>query len=499
MDSTDLRNLDRQHVWHPFTHMKLWLADDDALTIVAAEGCELIDAEGRRYLDGVASLWCNVHGHRVRAIDDAIRAQLDRVAHSTQLGLANDVASKLAERLVSIAPPGLTKVLYASDGASATEMAFKLAVQFWWNQGRREKCEFVGFVDAYHGDTVGAMSVGHSVAFHRPYEPLLFKTHYVEQARGKGQEARERTLASVESVLRGHGSRIAAIAVEPVVMGAAGMIVQPPGFVRGLRELCDRFDVLLIADEVATGFGRTGRMFACEHDGVTPDLLCLGKGLTGGYLPLSATLTTQRIFDAFLGEPHEGKTFFHGHTFGGNPLCCAAALVNIELFERDGTLERGQRLASHLAARFEKLRAHKHVGEIRQAGLMCGIDLVAESAHREGEAPAEPAARNEPPADARSRAVESRIRIGSAGASPSHVASPRRFDPKRRVGAEVCRRIRRHGVILRPLGDTIVVMPPLVMSNEQADRIVDAIEAEIADLSEFDDSRSNEGLVAGDF
>ncbi len=488
-----LRNLDRQHVWHPFTHMKLWLADDDALTIVAAEGCELIDAEGRRYLDGVASLWCNVHGHRVRAIDDAIRAQLDRVAHTTQLGLSNDVASILAERLVRIAPKGLAKVLYASDGASATEMAFKLAVQFWWNQGRREKCEFVGFVDAYHGDTVGAMSVGHSVAFHRPYEPMLFKTHYVAVGSGRWAVGREEALQRVGSVLRAQGSRIAAIAIEPVVMGAAGMIVQPAGFVRGLRELCDRHDVLLIADEVATGFGRTGRMFACEHDGVTPDLLCVGKGLTGGYLPLSATLTTQRVFDAFMGDPHEGKTFFHGHTFGGNPLCCAAALANLDLFDRVGTLERGQRLASHLAARFEKLRAHKHVAEIRQAGLMCGIDLVAETAldsfcpglARGEDSGARPDAF--PPA---SRGLNEQ----AFDRAPS-----RRFDPKRRVGAEVCRRIRRHGVILRPLGDTIVVMPPLVMSTEQADRVVDAIEAEIADLSEFDDSRSTEGLVAGDF
>ncbi|MFT3789092.1 MAG: adenosylmethionine--8-amino-7-oxononanoate transaminase [Tepidisphaeraceae bacterium] len=474
MDTQRLINLDKQHLWHPFTHMSLWLDDPQPLVIVAGEGCELIDSGGRRYLDGISSLWCNVHGHRVREIDDAIRTQLDRIAHTTQLGLSNDVAIELAERLVSITPPGLSKVLYASDGASSTEMAFKLAAQYWWNLGKPEKHEFIGFVDAYHGDTVGAMSVGHSEAFHRPYAPLLFKTHYVSGEWGVGSgEARtatnslnstlhtpHSTLARVEDVLRAHANRIAAICVEPMVMGAAGMIVQPPGFVRGLRDLATKYDVLLIADEVATGFGRTGKMFACEHEGVSPDLLCLGKGLTGGYLPLSATLASQRIFDAFLGAPHEGKTFFHGHTFAGNPLACAAALANLKLFETNQSIENANRLAEVIAKRLTRLRSSSpHVAATRQCGLMVGIDLVQDR-------------------------------------TPNQ-----KFDPRLRVGANVCRKIRDSGVILRPLGDTLVVMPPLAMSVEQVERVFDAIELALTSIV-AGIALASEGphkVVAGDF
>lgn len=447
MTTQQIQQLDKQYLWHPFTHMSVWL-EQDPLVITEGEGVFLIDSEGNRYLDGISSLWCNIHGHRVKEIDQAIRAQLDRIAHTTQLGLTNDVAVILAQKLIEIAPTGLTRVLYASDGASATEMAFKLAVQYWWNKGLKEKHRLIAIKEAYHGDTVGAMSVGMTSAFHKPYRPLLFPVHYVEP-----------TLPSIESVLRQHAASVAAICVEPVVMGASGMIVHPPGLLRGIRELADRYDVLLICDEIATGFGRTGRMWACDHDQVTPDLMCIGKGLTGGYLPLSATLTKQTIFEAFLGQPHEGKTFFHGHTYCGNPLACAAAIASIELLHKNRLVEQVADRAPILGRMLNRLRELPHVGEIRQQGYMIGIDLLADR------------------------------------------TTGRRFDPKARIGAVVCQSIRRHGVILRPLGDTIVVFPPLVIQPPQLQQIVDAIYTEVSRLKTNDilvPSRSDD-LIAGDF
>jgi adenosylmethionine-8-amino-7-oxononanoate aminotransferase len=453
----DLRRLDKQHVWHPFTPMKLW-NESDPLVITAAEGMQLIDSDGNRYLDGVSSLWCNVHGHRVPEIDDAIRTQLDKVAHTTMLGLASEPAILLAERLVKLAPPGLTKVFYSDAGATATEVAFKLAAQYWYNVGKPEKNEFVGFAEAYHGDTVGAMSVGRTTTFHRPYFPLLFKVHYAptpfvyrfpvmeEVSHGSldisGDVAGVRFIAltHLEKILQEHGARVAAVCIEPIVQGAAGMIVHPPGFLRHVRELCTKYHVLLIADEVAVGFGRTGRMFACEHESVSPDLMCVGKGITGGYLPLAATFATQRIFEAFLGEPWEGRTFFHGHTYTGNPLACAAALASLELFDKNDLLRAVQRKAAELSAMLEELKQLAHVGDVRQKGLMVGIELVADK------------------------------------------ATKRPFDPRRRVGAEVCMNVRKHGVILRPLGDVIVLMPPLAMPVADLRTIVDAVRAEVAAL-----------------
>src|SRR5439155_1404264 len=325
LSTEQLRRLDKQHVWHPFTPMKLW-GESDPLVIVAAEGMHLIDSDGNRYLDGVSSLWCNVHGHRVPEIDAAIL---------------------LAERLMKLVPKGLKKVFYSDAGATATEIAFKLAAQYWYNVGRPEKNEFVGFTEAYHGDTVGAMSVGRTAAFHRPYFPLLFKVHFAPTpsvshivATPASRDATATQghlplrgnppLQTLEVILREHSSRLAAVCIEPIVQGAAGMRIQSEGFLRGVRDLCDKHDVLMIADEVAVGFGRTGKMFACEHEDISPDLMCLAKGISGGYLPLAATLATQKIFDAFLGEPSEGKTFFHGHTYTGNPLACAAALASLE-------------------------------------------------------------------------------------------------------------------------------------------------------------------------
>ncbi len=445
-DNTErLRQLDRQHLWHPFTQHKLWNAEDP-LVIAAAQGMHLIDSDGNRYLDGVSSLWCNVHGHRVPEIDAAILAQLEKVAHSTMLGLASEPAIQLADRLMKIVPGNLKKVFYSDSGATATEVAFKLAAQYWHNIGRGEKCEFVGFAEAYHGDTFGAMSVGRTELFHRPYFPLLFKTHfsptpfvYHSSTPDEPEAVRDECLGKLKDLLEAHGPRIAAVCIEPIVQGAGGMIVHPEGFLAGVRRLCNEYDVLMITDEVAVGFGRTGRMFACEHENVEPDLMCVAKGITGGYLPLAATFATQKIYDAFLGDPWEGKTFYHGHTYTGNPLACAAALASLDLFEKHDLIRQVQHKSAELARLLALINDLPCVGEIRQKGLMVGIELVADKKSR----------------------------------------TP--FDPKLRTGAEVCKRLRAFGVILRPLGDVIVMMPPLAMGVNDVARITEALRRVLLD------------------
>ena len=447
LTTAELRRLDKQHVWHPFTPMKLW-NESDPLVIVAAKGMHLIDVDGNHYLDGVSSLWCNVHGHQVPEIDKAIINQLRKVAHTTMLGLASEPAILLAERLMKIVPSGLTKVFYSDSGATATEVAFKLAAQYWYNIGKPQKNEFIGFSEAYHGDTVGAMSIGRIPTFHKPYFPMLFKVHfaptpyvYRHPTSSDPQIVANECLAALDGILREHSSRIAAICIEPIVQGAGGMIVQPDGFLRRVRELTNQYDVLLIADEVATGFGRTGKMFACEHEGVCPDLMCVAKGITGGYLPLAATFATQRIYDAFLADPSEGKTFYHGHTYTGNPLACATALASLDLFEQNKLVQSVQQKAKALSEMLDDLRNLPDVGDIRQKGFMVGIELV------------------------------------------QHKATKAPFDPKRRLGAEVCMNVRRHGIIIRPLGDVIVLMPPLAMEIDDLKKIVEAVRFEIADLS----------------
>ncbi len=307
---SQVADLDHSHLWHPFTQQRDWCLEEP-LEIERAEGTDLIDVDGRRYIDGVSSLWCNVHGHRHPLIDQAVHDQLERVAHSTMLGLTHRSAAELAARLVDLAPPGLNRVFYSDSGSTATEVALKMAFQYWRQRGGQHarRTSFVSLRDAYHGDTLGAVSVGGIGLFHSAYSPLLFETHHVEP--GDAEQ--------LECVLDFHSEEIAAVIVEPLVQGAAGIHVQPPGYLRRVRELCDRHDVFLICDEVATGFGRTGTMFACEQERVAPDFLCLGKGLTGGYLPLAATLATERVYEGFLGAPEDGRTFFHGHTFTGQP------------------------------------------------------------------------------------------------------------------------------------------------------------------------------------
>ena len=450
----ELRRLDKAHIWHPFTHMQLWL-ESDPLVITDAQGMHLIDSDGKRYLDGVSSLWCNVHGHRVPEIDQAIRQQLERFAHSTMLGLAAEPAIALADRLMKIVPPNLKKVFFSDCGAAAAEIAFKIAVQYWHNVGQPQRQEFVAFSEAYHGDTFGAMSVGRTELFHRSYYPLLFKTHYSPvpfvyrpppELVNAGQfpsaeQVKAHCLGKLETILRENAGRIAAVVIEPLVQGAAGMIVHPAGFLAEVRRLATEYNTLLICDEVAVGFGRTGRMFACEHEEVQPDIMAVAKNITGGYLPLAATFATQTIFDAFLGKPMEGRTFFHGHTYTGNALACAAAIASLDLFQKHHLIERVQRNAEELTRMLDPLRDLPCVGDIRQKGLMVGIELVADKATR------------------------------------------RPFDPARRLGHQVCINLRAQGIILRPLGDTIVLMPPLAMELDDIRSIVIALKQELAGIT----------------
>jgi adenosylmethionine---8-amino-7-oxononanoate aminotransferase len=406
--------LDHRHLWHPFTQQRGWV-EEVPVVVESGEGTDLIDVDGRRYIDGVSSLWCNVHGHRHAGIDRAIRDQLGRIAHSTMLGLTHEPGADLARRLVEIAPPGLNRVFYSDSGSSATEIALKMAFQYWRQRGGADadRTEFVTLRNAYHGDTIGAVSVGGIDTFHAAFEPLLFRSHQVSAA-----DARE-----LAETLERHGERIAAVIVEPLVQGAAGILVQPPGFLRAVRRLCDRHGVFLICDEVATGFGRTGTMFACEQERVAPDFLCLGKGLTGGYLPLAATLATERIYEGFLGEPEDGRTFFHGHTFTGNPLACAAAIANLEAFESEHTLLRLQPKIRLLHDLLAGVAGMDEVAEVRGRGMMVGIDL--------GE-----------------------------------------HDPALRMGHRVALEARERGAIIRPLGDVVVLMPPLAITKLELSRLV---------------------------
>lgn len=466
-ETARLASLDHAHVWHPFTPMKQWRLREP-LIIERGEGEYLIDTRGNRYIDGTSSLWCNVHGHHVPQIDQAIRDQLDRIAHTTMLGLASVPSIQLAARLCAIAPKGLTKVFYSDAGATALEVAFKMAIGYWYHTGQPQRTKFIGFSGAYHGDTTGAMSVGYSDYFHKPFFSLVFPTifasapdvtrfvrpkHYEWMFRQESMNiwpnespdlqdgCRQVCLRELDSLLTTHASTIAAIVIEPIMQGAAGMICQPPGFLRGVADLAKKHGTLLIADEVAVGFGRTGRMFACEHENVTPDILCVAKGITGGYLPLAATLCTDAIENAFCGEPHENKTFFHGHTYTGNPLACAAALTSLDLFESTNLIAHIQSNAKIISQRLDVLRdphTFPHILDVRQRGLMIGIEV-------------DPARCPAPPAD---------LTLGHA----------------------VCRSMRPKGLIIRPLGNTIVLMPIPAMPQATLHRMLDIVIDTLRDL-----------------
>jgi adenosylmethionine-8-amino-7-oxononanoate aminotransferase len=411
---------------------------DEPLIVERAEGCWLFDTEGRRYLDGVSSLWVTVHGHRHPRLDAALRDQLDRVAHSTLLGVTNVPAVELARRLVELTPAGLTRVFYAENGASAVEIALKMAFQYWQHRGQPQRTRFLKLQNAYHGDTIGAVSVGGIDRFHAAYGPLLFDTYeapspdcYRSPLAEAGGDLAKTFADALSDVLAAHHEEIAAVIVEPLVQAAAGIITAPERYLRLVSEHCDRLGVPLIVDEVATGFGRTGRMFACEHEGVSPDFVVLGKGITGGYLPLSAVLTTDEVYEAFLGPYESFKTLFHGHTYTGNPLASAVALANLDVFEEERTIEHLQPKIAHLSRRLDAFRALDHVGDVRQCGFMAGTELVADRATK---AP---------------------------------------YPVEAKVGWRVIRLARERGVVIRPLGDVIVLMPPLSISIEELDLLLD--------------------------
>jgi adenosylmethionine---8-amino-7-oxononanoate aminotransferase len=432
-----LERWDRDHVWHPFTPMQAYAAEQP-LIIERAEGCFLIDLDGRKYLDGVSSMWCNLHGHRVPELDSALRGQLDRVAHTTLLGLANVPSIQLARRLVELAPPGLTRVFYSDDGATAVEVALKMAFQYWRQcpTPRPKKTRFLSLGGAYHGDTLGDVSVGDLARFHQLFQPLLFPTLRAPSPYCyRCPLGLERKTCHIECVdvlvdlVRENAETLAAVVIEPLVQGAAGVITAPDGYLRSVRDVTREHGVLLIADEVAIAFGRAGSLFACSQENVTPDFLCLAKGLTGGYLPLAATLTTDAVYEAFLGRPEEGRTFFHGHTYTGNPLGAAVALANLDLLDDEAFWSELPKKIDRLRAHLQRLADLPHVGDVRQRGLIAGVELVQDR----------------------------------------HTKHP--FPPELRMGARVCRLARERGVLLRPLGDVVVVMPPLAIELSLLDQL----------------------------
>ena len=442
IDKETLVEWDKRYLWHPFTQMQDWLAEAPVI-IERGEGCYLIDIAGNRYIDGIASMWTNVHGHNHPGLNTALKAQLDKIAHATLLGYSNVPAIQLARKLVELTPAGLNKVFYSDNGSTAVEVALKIAYQYWQHKEEPQRKLFIHFDNAYHGDTIGAMSVGGIDSFHTTFASLLFKGIRVSAADVyRPSDANEvvvktRWLNAVERALSEHEGQIAGIILEPLIQGAGGMLLAPNGFLKELAALAKRWKTLLIVDEVMTGFGRTGKMWACEHEAVTPDLFCMAKGLAAGYLPLAATLTTDEIYNAFLGEYRDLKTFFHGHTFTGNPLACAVALENIAIFEREDLLSRLQPTLEHFKNRLQEFYALPHVGDVRVCGFTAGIELM-----------------KNPDTD-----------------------TPYAFEEK--IGIRVCKEALTRGAILRPLVNTIVLMPPLQISISELDALLDIVRTAI--------------------
>lgn len=454
-DNRHLEEIDKQYIWHPFTQMKEW-AEDTPILITEGRECFLKDIYGRWYLDGVSSLWVNIFGHRKKEIDDAIKEQLDTIAHSTMLGLSNVPAIKLAEKLMKIVnssftphPPRLSKIFYSDNGSTAVEVALKMAFQYWQHKGIEGKHAFLSLNNAYHGDTIGAVSVGGVRIFHEAFGPLLFKTFnspspycYRCELAKTFPECSFACLAKMEEILSLRAGEIAGLIIEPLIQAAGGMITSPPGYLRGVRELCTKYNILMIADEVATGFGRTGKMFACEHEGVVPDILCLSKGITGGYMPLAATLATDELYDVFLGEFRELKTFFHGHSYTGNPLACAAAIACLDIFGKEEILAGMKNKIRILELWLAEVSELGHVGEARNAGMMAGVELVK---------------------DKESKQV---------------------YDWSEKMGWRVAYHARENGVIIRPLGNVIVLMPPLIISEQNLNKLLQVVKNAIIAITE---------------
>ncbi len=450
-DNQHLEDTDKKYIWHPFTQMREW-KQERPVVITEGQDCFIKDIYGRWYLDGVSSLWVNIFGHRKKEVDDAIMDQLGRIAHSTMLGLSNVPAIQLAEKLVGIvsqsigqsqgSPPA--KVFYSDNGSTAVEVALKMAFQYWRHKGVSGKDSFLSLKNAYHGDTLGAVSVGGVEIFHKAFGPLLFNTFkspspYCYRCE-LGEECATCGLActkEMEVTLRDHHDEIAALIIEPVVQAAGGMIIAPQGYLGEVRRLCSKYNVLLIADEVATGFGRTGKMFACEHEAVVPDILCLSKGITGGYMPLAVTLATEEIYVAFLAEFRELKTFFHGHSYTGNPLACAAALACLDIFEKEETLKNLLRRVAILEKWLREIYALSHVGDVRNKGLMAGVELVRDKKTKEA------------------------------------------YAWEEKMGWKVAYHARDNGVFIRPLGNVIVLMPPLSIGIENLERMLAVVKEAI--------------------
>ncbi len=442
----DLIEKSKQYLWLPFTQMKDY--DKDPLIIERGEGIKLRDTEGKEYYDAFSSVWLNVHGHRKEELNEAIRNQLDRIAHSTLLGMSNVPATELAEKLVQMTPVGLDRVFYSDSGATAVEIALKMSYQYWRNIGVEGKHRFITMRNGYHGDTVGAISVGAVDLFHQIYEPLMFDSFKVSypyvyrHQSGDEQICVDECLAELKATLEAHHHEVAALIVEPLMQGAGGMIAMPTGFLKEVKSLCKSYDVLVIFDEVATGFGKTGKLFACEHEAVVPDLLTSGKGLTGGYLPVAITMTSEKIYEAFYDDFTALKTFFHGHSYTGNQLGCAAALANLQLFEEEKIVEQVAQKSLFLERALQELYELKHVGDIRQKGFMVGVEIVKDRTTKE------------------------------------------LFPWERRIGYDITLQMREDGMLSRPMGDVLVFMPPLCSTEEELQAMIDIMKKAIYKTTE---------------
>ncbi|MBN2233264.1 MAG: adenosylmethionine--8-amino-7-oxononanoate transaminase [Deltaproteobacteria bacterium] len=430
-----LAQWDRQYIWKPFTQMKEYAAGRQII-IDRGDGIYLYDIAGNRYIDGISSWWVNLHGHRHPVLGAALREQLDKVAHCALASLTHEPAIGLARELAAVLPPGLTRIFYSDNGSTAVEVALKMSFQYWRNLGRTDKRTFVSLANAYHGDTLGAVSVGGIEQYHALFKPLLFDTFRVPApycyrcpAGKRPETCRLECQQPLTDLLMEHADEICGIIVEPLVMAVAGMLVYPPAYLRRLRELADRYDVHLIADEVAVAFGRTGRMFACEHAGITPDLMCMAKGLTGGYLPLAVTAATDRIYEAFWGDYADGRTFFHGHSYTGNPLAAAIGRRNLEYFREAGIIAGLQPKVEYFQQQLQRFRELEHAGDVRGMGMIGAVEMVADR------------------------------RCGEP------------YPADRRIGKLVADRCLETGAYLRPLGDVLYFIPPLCIENDQLDEL----------------------------
>lgn len=417
-----LLQLEKRHLWHPFTPMQAWCEEGhEPLMLVSGEGCWLTDQHGRRYLDGNSSIWTNLHGHGHPTVNAAIRRQLDRVAHTSFLGFTHEPAIELGKALVDLLPGSdLSRVFYSDDGSTAIECAMRMALQFWKQNGRPERDTVLAFDRAYHGDTLGAASVGGLPVFKGSGNDFGYRVQRIPNAEALAALPAEEV------------SRLAAVIVEPLIQGSAGMRLWPQGMLKALSDRCRRQEVFLILDEVMTGFGRTGKMFACQHEGVVPDFLCLAKGLTGGYLPMAATLTTERVFEGFLGA---GKAFYYGHSYTASQLGCAAALGSLQVFREEQVMEKMPEKIRHFSGLLDVLRHLPAVMEIRQCGLIAGIEVGP-------------------------------------------------YPQERLTGVKICQAARKHGLLTRPVLDTLVLMPPLAATVEELDRMAEALRLAILEVTQ---------------